>query len=61
MESLVVIDVRTEVIFYRGQLRPFRNHYYCEGPDGTRFDNSSKVTLKSVLTRRYGKVVLNFR
>lgn len=35
-----------------------QNYYECVGPDGTKFTNSSKATLKSVLTRRYGKVEL---
>jgi hypothetical protein len=35
-----------------------QRYYECFGPDGTKFTNSSKATLKSVLQRRYGKVVL---
>jgi hypothetical protein len=37
---------------------PFVNYYSCDGPDGRHFTNSCKATLKSVLTRRYGKVTL---
>ena len=31
--------------------------HYCTGPDGTRFDNRSIVTLRDVLRRKYGRGV----
>lgn len=34
----------------------FGRWYECVGPDGRKFTNSSIVTLKDVLKRRYGKV-----
>jgi hypothetical protein len=45
----------TRVDLFVGGLRPLRWHYYTAGPDGTRFDNSSLVTLRQVLRRRYGR------
>ncbi len=50
------IRVTRQTIHHRGHLRPIRDHYYCTGPDGRRFDNGSLVTLRQVLRRRYGKV-----
>lgn len=44
-----------------GNLRPFSNYYECHGPDGTKFTNTSKETLLSVLRRRYGRVELTIK
>lgn len=51
------IIVRRETIFYRGQLRPIRDHYYATGPEGRQFDNSSLKELKRVIERRYATKV----
>lgn len=32
--------------------------YTCQGPDGSRFDNRSIVTLRDVLRRKYGRDVV---
>lgn len=55
----ITINVTLTSIFARGRYGRFVQRYYeCFGPDGTKFTNSSEATLKSVLQRRYGKVVL---
>lgn len=36
----------------------FGRWYECTGPDGRKFTNSSIVTLRNVLKRRYGKVTV---
>lgn len=59
MPELTVIQVTiTDTFNGRGRRNPWSSHYACTGPDGTRFTNSDKVTLKQVLARRYGKVQL---
>jgi hypothetical protein len=58
MTTTTTIQVRRETIFRRGLNRPFKDWFYCTGPDGTKFDNGDKATLKQVLTRRYDKVTL---
>jgi hypothetical protein len=40
-----------------GNRRPFSNFYECDGPDGRHFTNTSIVTLRDVLRRRYGRDV----
>jgi hypothetical protein len=52
------ITVERGETFHRGQNRPWRTDYRCVGPDGTVFTNTDKATLRQVLARRYGKVVL---
>jgi hypothetical protein len=55
----ITIDVTLSTIIGRGRYGRFESAYYeCFGPDGRKFTNSSKATLKSVLTSRYGKVIL---
>lgn len=53
------ITVLAETLFNgAGRRRPFSTLYTCTGPDGRRFDNTSFKTLRDVLRRRYGRVVL---
>ena len=52
----ITITVLRKADLRRGNyLQPW---YECVGPDNTLFTNSSKAELKSVLTRKFGKVVL---
>lgn len=41
-----------------GNRSPYKNYYECTGPDGTKFDNTSKAELLRVLRKHYGKVNL---
>lgn len=50
-----MILVRRERIASGGHGFAWYWHYYAIGPDGTRFDNGSIVTLRDVLRRRYGR------
>lgn len=52
--TVTVITVnRTNVFQGVGRWRPFKWIYDCVGPDGTRFDNDSIVTLRQILKSRY--------
>lgn len=53
-----VITITRENTFRgHGSLRPFYWVYRAIGPDGRRFDNASRVTMESVIKRRYGRDV----
>jgi hypothetical protein len=57
-KSTTTITVERGETFRRFGRRPWRTDYRCTGPDGTVFTNTDKADLKSVLTRRYGRVNL---
>lgn len=52
MSNIILVVTRT--VYYPGQRRPLRDHYYAQGPDGARFDNSSFAELRRVIRRHYG-------
>ena len=52
------IIVKRQKVYHRFGRFAWNWVYACEGPDGTQFDNSSIVTLRSVLRRRYGQSVM---
>jgi hypothetical protein len=54
---MTVVRVTRQRIASRGHGFAWYWHYYVTGPDGTRFDNRSIVTLRERLRHRYGRDV----
>lgn len=57
MSDRVRVEVKRRKIHRRHGRFAWYWHYYGEADDGARFDNSSIVTLRQVLRRKYGRTV----
>ena len=52
----IAVQCRRETVFNRGARRPLQDRtvYTCCGLDGTRFQQTNKAELMSLMRRRYG-------